>query len=100
MGPAHRYAFELLRHEVPDGLALDHLCRDHGCVNPWHLEPVTPRENVLRGVGRTAVNARKTHCIHGHPFTADNTVIKAEGRACRACKRANDARYRAIRRAA
>lgn len=63
---AHLVIYELLRGPVPDGLVLDHLCRQPRCVNPDHLEPVTRGENVLRGVGPTAVNARKVICIRGH----------------------------------
>lgn len=69
----HRYAWEELRGEIPKGLVIDHLCRNRHCVNPDHLEPVTDRVNVLRGVGITAINATKTHCIHGHEFTRENT---------------------------
>jgi hypothetical protein len=84
---AHVEAWE--RENGPVGNAtLDHVCRNHGCVRPSHLEPVTFRENVLRGVGPTAQNARKTHCAHGHEFTPENTVVvskKAGGRKCRTC---------------
>lgn len=82
---AHRYAYEQTVGPIPNGLQLDHLCRVHACVNPDHLEPVTNRENVLRGVGTSAVNARKTHCIHGHPLSGDNLMVYGSWRKCRTC---------------
>lgn len=86
--PAHRWSYERLRVEIPDDLFIDHLCRNRACVNPWHLEPVPNRENILRGVSPTAANARKTHCVHGHEFTPENTRICSRGwRACKACER-------------
>lgn len=87
---AHRAMFELLRGPIPDGMVIDHLCRNRRCVNPAHMEPVTSRVNVLRGEGHTARNAKKTHCVHGHPFDAENTYeVVVRGRVwrqCRACK--------------
>lgn len=65
---AHRWAYEYFIGKIPAGLTLDHLCRNRKCVNPSHLEPVTIRENLLRGKGASAVNARKTHCPKGHPL--------------------------------
>jgi len=85
---AHRVAYELCIGPIPGGLHLDHLCRNRGCVNPKHLEPVTSRENILRGQSPGALNARKTHCKQGHEFTAENTYVIQGGRRCRACNRA------------
>lgn len=64
---------------------LDHLCRNPKCVNPEHLEPVTPRENALRGISFSAENAKKTCCPKGHPY---DKICRGGGRACRACLRA------------
>lgn len=92
---AHRVAYMDANGPIPDGLQIDHLCRNRRCCNPNHLEPVTIRTNVLRGIGVTAENARKTHCIHGHEFTPENTVHRpAGGRSCRACDNAKARRYR------
>lgn len=90
---AHRVAYELLVGPIPEGLTLDHLCRVPTCVNPAHLEPVTMRENILRGFSPMAQQARQTHCIQGHPFDAVNTYISPQGmRKCRECARARDRR--------
>lgn len=85
---AHRYAYELLVGPIPDGLELDHLCRVRHCVNPAHLEPVTRRENLLRGETHAARNAAKTHCKRGHEFTPENTYYPKGGRGCRTCRTA------------
>lgn len=84
---AHRLAYELAVGPVPEGLVLDHLCRNRLCVNPMHLEPVTNRENLRRGEGWAGRNARKTHCDRGHELTADNVKVRPSrnGRECRAC---------------
>lgn len=82
---AHRYAYQLLVGPIPAGRQLDHLCRVRHCVNPAHLEPVTGRENTLRGEGISATNARKTRCKYGHPFDAENTYTYRGSRICKTC---------------
>jgi len=84
---AHRLVYQMLAGPIPEGLQIDHLCRVHRCVNPAHLEPVTCRENLLRGETFQAANAAKTHCIRDHEFTPENTRLVPGGRACRTCER-------------
>ena len=93
-GLASRFAYEFLVGLIPEGLTLDHLCRNRACVNPIHLQPVSLRDNVLRGNTFCSQNARRTHCIHGHPFDIFNTLITPQGwRRCRACNRIAIKRY-------
>lgn len=86
---AHRFSYETFVGPIPDGLVIDHLCRTRACVNPDHLEPVTDRENVLRGTGPTAKNARALTCQNGHEFTIENTYTRPGygDRQCRTCRR-------------
>jgi hypothetical protein len=91
---AHVFAYEDVFGPVPEGLELDHLCRVHQCCNPHHVEPVTRRENLLRGNTVTAENAAKTHCPRGHPYDLVNTSWRepkrpgnAPPRACITCRR-------------
>ena len=89
---AHRWAWEQANGPIPDGLVIDHLCRHTSCVNPSHLEAVTPGENTLRGYGPTAMNARKTECVRGHSLSGDNLYVDPDGnRNCRACRRLREA---------
>lgn len=90
---AHRVLYELLVGPIPEGLTIDHLCRNRGCVNPSHLEPVTRGENVRRGIGGQMARERKaaqTHCHREHEFTPENTYLQhlssgSVARKCRAC---------------
>jgi len=84
---AHRVAYEIIVGPIPDGLQIDHLCRNPPCVNPAHLEAVTQRENILRGVGFAAKAARATHCPSGHPYNEANTYVSPSTgwRRCRTC---------------
>ncbi len=84
---AHTIMYRLVVGEIRSGLECDHLCRNTRCVNPAHIEPVSRRENVLRGVSGCAVNARKTQCEYGHELSGKNLVLPADGsRQCRKCR--------------
>lgn len=85
----HRIAYESVKGPIPQGLQIDHLCRNRLCVNPDYLEAVTQKENMLRGIGASAINAAKTHCIRGHVLEGDNLQIPRGGkwtwRRCHEC---------------
>ena len=91
---AHRYCYEKAKGLIPKNLTLDHLCRNRACVNPNHLEPVTMRINILRGVGITAQNFKKTICKWGHLLIGKNVYFlkKYKERRCKTCvnKRARE----------
>ena len=93
---AHQAVYELVVGPVPSGKELDHLCRTPLCVNPAHLEPVTHRVNVLRGESPAARASRATACPQGHPYDAQNTYVRPDGRGrgCRACRAEHDANRR------
>jgi hypothetical protein len=98
--PAHRVAYEYAKGPISDGLQIDHLCRVKCCINPDHLEAVTPSMNVRRGlvpvtasIHMKAVKAKQRAnpapcCKRGHAFDAENTYVDTKGiRHCRTCKR-------------
>ena len=105
---AHRVSYAHHVGPIPEGMTIDHTChkadgscpgggRDcmhRRCVNPAHLEAVTQRVNNGRGMGTSADNARKTECVSGHPFSAENTyVTKTGARHCRTCRRERTQRW-------
>ena len=102
---AHRLIYEHFNGPIPDGLQIDHLCRNRACCNPAHLEPVTQQENIARGEC-SQWRLEHTHCPNGHEYTEANTRIEKTGaRRCRTClnqlsrdyKRRKRAEERAVR---
>ncbi|HGM5043037.1 TPA: HNH endonuclease signature motif containing protein [Stenotrophomonas maltophilia] len=88
----HRYAYQRFVGPVPDGMQLDHLCRNRCCANPEHLEPVTPQVNVVRGNQARGLAAA---CQRGHEFSKGNTYINPRGnRECRQCRRSAALRHK------
>ena len=94
---AHRVSYVLFVGPIPDGLELDHTCRNRACVNPAHLEPATHKVNCLRGISPWANNARKTTCPKGHPLSGENLKFDKAGdrvlRRCRICANAAVSRH-------
>jgi len=103
MNYAHRIVWEHFHGPCPEGLELDHLCVNPGCVNPAHLEWVTHAENMRRGRAgqeRGRQQRAKTHCPQGHPYDPTNTLLYRGKRYCRACRRETQRRTRARKRVA
>lgn len=81
----HRKSYKVFIGEIPDGQDIDHLCRNRACVNPDHLEAVTRRENIIRGV-MPLIRKNKKSCPQGHRYEKNNTYITSQGfRQCRTC---------------
>ncbi len=84
VGMAHKFAYETWRGEIPDGMEIDHICRERSCVNPFHLRVVTHKENM------EARRDSQTHCRNGHEFNELNTIWRKDRpgqRNCRQCAR-------------
>ena len=92
----HRVMYEELREQIPDGMVLDHLCRNRRCCNPWHVEPVTRGDNVRIGEHPNFVAMRTNICKRGHSL-ADAYRRPNGTRACRVCMRLREAAYRRAR---
>lgn len=90
---AHRLMYMVKVGPIPDGFHIDHLCRNRGCINPQHLQAVTPRVNTLRGMGPSGMNARKTHCPAGHSYANAARVDSNGRRVCRVCQNARSRDY-------
>jgi hypothetical protein len=99
---AHRVSYSIHFGEIGEGLTVDHLCHTRSvdcpsdftcahrrCVNPLHMELVTNAENIRRSYANAAaIRRNRTHCIHGHEYTDENTIRKSDGaRGCRVCSR-------------
>jgi hypothetical protein len=91
---AHRYIYEMVNGPIPEGLNLDHLCRTPACVRPDHLEAVSQKVNILRGI-----RTMKTDCPQGHPYSGYNLIVshRANGRPFRMCRTCKNASHRAMR---
>jgi hypothetical protein len=100
---AHLLSYEHFVGPIPDGLDVDHLCRNKRCVRPDHLEAVTHAENMRRAAeGQVSYQSLVTHCPAGHEYTPENTAIyESKGyksRYCKACRVPSSRKHRAKKR--
>lgn len=84
---AHRWSYMHFVGSLDNNLTIDHICNVRACVNPKHLQQIPIKDNILRGSGPSARNAKKTHCRHGHAFADNNVVHDKKQRRCRECSR-------------
>lgn len=97
---AHVFSYRMTVGTIPKDIELHHLCENPACVNPAHLVPKTTVEHMhIHGTSMSEINRRKTHCKHGHEFTAENTVKNhnPNWRGCRECHRISSRRRHARR---
>lgn len=87
---AHRAAWMLVNGPVPEGMVLDHICRDRACINLKHLRVVTQQENIMAGLHNID---NRSHCNQGHPFIKENIMVRKNGK--RECAECNRVRARA-----
>ena len=94
---AHRVAWYMQRGGIPEGMVINHICRNRWCVNPQHMQLLTPRENNLQDSNSIpAINARKTHCKNGQEFDKVQTVKSGKSyRVCSICERDKARRLKA-----
>lgn len=95
----HRLIYSICVGKIKKGLELDHLCRTPACVNYMHLEPVTHKENLMRGKTQAALNSQKESCPQGHSYDATNTYIYKDKRYCRICVRQRSREWKERKRA-
>ena len=96
----HRFAYITAHGPIPKELQIDHLCRVRHCVRAAHMQLVSAKVNTLRGVGPTALNAKKTHCLYGHIYDEKNTYVHHGSRYCRRCLNRKKTERRRRKRAA
>jgi hypothetical protein len=85
---AHRFVFEFFRYPIPAGFEIHHRCRNRGCVNPFHLQAVTHRDNLLKDDTLAARHAAAQFCPHWHKYDTANTIMSKTGsRKCRTCQK-------------
>ena len=98
---AHRVSYELYKKKIPEGFVLDHVCRIRCCVNPDHLEIVTQKENLARGIGTSGESySMRDSCKNGHSFSGGRFYLRSRTRICLICdSKRSKAKYRRLKNA-